>query len=368
MIDIAAVNLACAEGLPGSENIDRKALLAKLDRWAAYVKWQTDRHLYRLNDPKWAEAYAHSEARLRMEMIVGVLQQELGVRYNQAAVENLAYLNSAEIFIHGMLGHGEGGTCNSMPVLYVAIGRRLGYPMFLVRAKRHVFCRWDGWGERVNMDGSTSSGIGFPDDKYYHDWPEPLRAKELDSGDYLTSLTPARELAHSLYTRALCLAMHRRFPEALEAFLSAARWAPDDHLIRKHLRITESNLHLIHQSRVLSERERMLRLVEQMLPPLDGGIRHPLAKSQNATGWQPAPPWPAPNASGHRPLSVQDYLDVTNRRIQHLMRDDLLRFNRPDNRASFLAPSRRAPTNGIPSTLNFGRRSALWKPNHGGKP
>ena len=36
-VDIAAMNLACAVGLPGSENLDHSALLAKLDTWARYV-------------------------------------------------------------------------------------------------------------------------------------------------------------------------------------------------------------------------------------------------------------------------------------------------------------------------------------------
>ena len=36
-VDIATMNLACAEGLPGSEEIDRKAVRETLDRWAQAV-------------------------------------------------------------------------------------------------------------------------------------------------------------------------------------------------------------------------------------------------------------------------------------------------------------------------------------------
>ncbi|MCH8149303.1 MAG: hypothetical protein IH987_15185 [Planctomycetes bacterium] len=46
-VDIAALNLACADGLPGSQHIDRKALLAKLDVWAGYVAYETQRNRHR---------------------------------------------------------------------------------------------------------------------------------------------------------------------------------------------------------------------------------------------------------------------------------------------------------------------------------
>ena len=38
-----------------------------------------------------------------------------------------------DVFIHGMIVEGgKGGTCASMPVLYVAVGRRIGLPLYLV--------------------------------------------------------------------------------------------------------------------------------------------------------------------------------------------------------------------------------------------
>ena len=35
----------------------------------------------------------------------------------------------------------EGGTCGSMPVLYAAIGRRLGYPIMLTATNSHLLAR-----------------------------------------------------------------------------------------------------------------------------------------------------------------------------------------------------------------------------------
>ncbi len=42
--------------------------------------------------------------------------------------------DSRFLFIHGLLT-GFGGTCVSMPILYLAIARRLGYPLKLVETK-----------------------------------------------------------------------------------------------------------------------------------------------------------------------------------------------------------------------------------------
>lgn len=69
-VDLAVVNLLCAKGLPGTENLDIPAVLARLDEWAAKVKAETQRHLYRVTDPRYADHYAHSEARLRAEFLV----------------------------------------------------------------------------------------------------------------------------------------------------------------------------------------------------------------------------------------------------------------------------------------------------------
>lgn len=43
-------------------------------------------------------------------------------------------------------------------MLYVAIGRRLGYPLKLVECKGHLFVRWEDAKERFNIEG-TSRGL-----------------------------------------------------------------------------------------------------------------------------------------------------------------------------------------------------------------
>ncbi len=63
-----------------------------------------------------------------MLVLVMVLQRNLGVRATIIRFNAGPYdaTDSRNLFLHGLLT-GHGGTCVTMPVLYTAIGRRLGY-------------------------------------------------------------------------------------------------------------------------------------------------------------------------------------------------------------------------------------------------
>jgi len=227
-VDVALMNLLCAKGLPGAEDLDIPAALKKLDEWSAKVKHETDRHLYRVTDPQYAAHYNYSEARLRAEFIVQVLQEDCGVRYNPNRIYAPDFSDSRDTFIHGMLPDSNGGTCASMPIMYVAIGRRLWYPMKLVAAKEHLFCRWDDGKERFNIEGSGNGGVDYPPDDYYRTWPKPLTDTDMATGVFLTSMSPTEELAGFLHHRGMCLHQNGRMPEARSAFAEAHRLQPRD--------------------------------------------------------------------------------------------------------------------------------------------
>ena len=77
-VDIARMNLLCASRLPSTQHLDTPGInhaLATLDEWAKKVAFETDRHLYRLSDPRYAEHYGHSEAQFRAEMLVVMRKQ-----------------------------------------------------------------------------------------------------------------------------------------------------------------------------------------------------------------------------------------------------------------------------------------------------
>ena len=221
--DLAFLNLRAAEGLPGAEDLNIGIKLAQLDRWALRVRSETDANIYRFLAKK-AE-YNNSEAYYRMLMLVTVLQQDFGVHYNEKRITDVDFSNSQDLFIHGMIGSENGGTCVSMPVLYTSIARRLGYPVYLVNAKEHLFCRWDEPNERFNIEGSSRGMNSYEDEHYFH-WPREIEQSEVASGMYLKSLTVSESFAGFLASRGHCFEDIGNRPEASISYSLARRYAP----------------------------------------------------------------------------------------------------------------------------------------------
>jgi hypothetical protein len=211
--DIGSLNLEAALGLPGAENLNLDACVQKLDAWAKQVGAFTQDHWHLFQ--RSPEEYDFSRGNFLMLALVTFLQKHLGVHYNLSFSEgDYNATDSRDLFLHGILS-GHGGTCVTMPVLYIAIGRRLGYPLYLVRAKEHFFARWEEPdGERFNIE-CTSPGFRPLDDEYYHHRPKPLTAEDFRAGNFLRNLRPREELAEFLCQRAHCLIDHLRLGEAL---------------------------------------------------------------------------------------------------------------------------------------------------------
>jgi hypothetical protein len=230
--DIALANLLCAEGLSGASDANVQNVLEALDQWAIRVKSETERHLYRFR--KNPAEFENSEGYFRMLMMAVVLYEDFGVRYNPSLLSTAAsgvtdyafFANPRDVFITGLLGNERTGTCSSMPVLYIAIGRRLGYPLKLVTTKSHLFIRWEGNGERFNLE-ATGKGMNRYDDEHYKQWPFPVSEEEIKADGYLKSLTPDEELAVFLSIRGHCLMAVGRPSEAAKNYTDAARLAPE---------------------------------------------------------------------------------------------------------------------------------------------
>jgi len=223
--DTATLDLLCGSGLPGTEDIEPASCLARLGAMAARVASETARNLPRFQANP-AE-YRNSEAFYKMGMLVTVVREDFDTRYNPALISapgDSFFSDASDVFIQGLLSDKKLGTCSSMPVLYTAVARRLGYPVFLVAAKGHLFCRWDGAGERMNFEG-TGQGVLCHPDSYYKNWPRPISDAELARSAYLKNLSPRQELAVFLLARAECLLAADRKTEALLAAAAAMRQA-----------------------------------------------------------------------------------------------------------------------------------------------
>jgi hypothetical protein len=198
--------------------------------------------------------------------MVTVLQRDLGVRYNAEFMEGpFDASDSRTHFIHGPLT-GFGGTCVNLPILYAAIGRRLGYPLKFAFAKEHCFVRWVGAdGERFNIE-ATSLGYCSHNDEHYHHSPRPLSAKDLASGRFLRDLAPRQELASYLCSRAYVAMDNLLMPDCLQAFAVAAKL--DDRYEGDWATATVLNRILNNlQGRVADNEEQLRADIERATPP-----------------------------------------------------------------------------------------------------
>jgi len=243
-IDMALLNLVCAVGLPGAEELDIRHLLDTLDEWATLVRLETDRNYYKfIHAPG---GFNNSQAYFCILYMVTVLQCKCGVHYNPKWTSVTPDKPSprdfgrdaSDLFIHAIID-GVGGTCGSLPVLYAAVGRRLGYPLRIVKAHQHLFLRWDDpegkhWfhPDRFNIE-ATGRGLHCLPDDHHRTWPHEIPIEDIEAGIYLKSLTRREELAEFLATRGYCLSHNGDIGKAIESFIWAVKLAPHNrHFVR----------------------------------------------------------------------------------------------------------------------------------------
>ncbi|MFN0016927.1 MAG: transglutaminase family protein [Pirellulaceae bacterium] len=230
--DIAEVNLAASQYLPMAEDVDFTPLLRQIDQASDLCQAAISRAWGRRTSREFSLL---SDNQFRLLVMVTTLQRELGVRYNLPFSEGeYDATDSRNLFLHGILS-GHGGTCVTMPVLYLAIGRRLGFPLKLVKAKEHFFCRWEGSdGEKFNIEATCRGFKSDPDERYMN-WPRPISAIELERGWYLRSLSAREELSQFLAARGNCFFDNLLTRQAIEAYDYACKIDPDCPAHQNHL-------------------------------------------------------------------------------------------------------------------------------------
>ncbi len=223
-LDVAEVNLACAVGLPGAPTEAQAAeCIARLDYYAECVRDYTEKRLYVFRER--ASFYENSEAKFRMVCLVTCLSTCFQVRYHPDKRDMEAPLEARDRFIHGPL-LGAGGICASLPVVYAAVGRRLGYPLRLVSAYRHLFLHWEApCGERFHIEANDGS-MDFPEDDHYRQGIYAPGVAEEKAACYLVSKTPRMELAGFLTERSVSWLELGQFGPSVEAALWACALMP----------------------------------------------------------------------------------------------------------------------------------------------
>lgn len=239
-VDIAVLNLLCAEGLRGSDRLDMKLLLDRLDSLAVHVERETKRNQHLFDEHP--EKFKNSGAYFRMAMVATVLVQDLRIQYNPEREKQLEnghgmrsedskkfFGDSKDVFIHGLLDGKHYGTCASMPFLYVAVARRLGYPVTLATTASHFYVRYEeGNGKHLNVEATEHRAFITPsDDEYKNPWELHVSAEEINGLGHLRPLSNKEILGHSLLTRSEVLRSMKQYDKQAETWATAARYLPD---------------------------------------------------------------------------------------------------------------------------------------------
>lgn len=240
--DIARMNLLCAKGLPGSEDLDIEQCLQKLDHWAEYVrKKETQDYpgIFLRNQTYYKNSLAFSKG----IFLALIIKQDLGCDYNQQLVDSGAladmkntrfFRDSSDIFINGLLQGGT-GTCSSLPVLMVALGRRCDYPLYVVDCRAHAFVRWDDGTEKHNFEITSVGGVNSHSDEYYKKWPYPMTEDFIRKESKLKNLTNKELLGIFAKQRAICLIEHKRYEEAVVCCAFASSVFPDSESLEEDI-------------------------------------------------------------------------------------------------------------------------------------
>lgn len=227
-LDIAAANLLCALELPGAESISIDECRRGLDNGAARVHQETARLAYLFQ--RQPGTYQNSEARFRMMVLFTVLQRDFGIHADPelSDLSDSHFFSRAEhLFLHGAMLGLRRGTCSSLPPLFAAVGRRLGYPLKFVTVFQHVFLRWEGaTGERFNVECTTQGLVCHPD-HYYRYWPRKLTEEQERRLGSLQTLTPRQELSVFIGNRGHVLLGTYQLPGAVEAYAHASQLWPE---------------------------------------------------------------------------------------------------------------------------------------------
>lgn len=305
-VDPLVMNLIVARGIPEVGNLDIPKYAKIVDAWASQIE-AANRAAEPLskNDP----AYLVSrEFWLAGGMAVMLAGPAFGISYTR---DNLNPGSPDQQFIHGVIDNRK-GTCATMPVLYMAIGRRLGWPIKAVVSGDHMWARWDDGvpvaegGKRFNLEatnarseGGEGSFASLTDDQYIQ-WLETPRGS-IEGGSDMTSLTPRQVLGVFLQGRAGYWVEHKE-PAKAEADLRVAlECFPQNRDIRRFHAWVKSEVTGRSKSATRSRGGKSLDVErinrqhqearERLLPPLAQPVQNPtLVPSPIDPGFQAQPP------------------------------------------------------------------------------
>jgi len=204
-VDVVEMSVAVAREIPGCENLNYQHYKQIVDGWAGDVRrWMPAAEVnFHISPQQWRSDINF----FRLGLLATYLTRERGIRYaekysqEQKEGKNSRYEDPGAVLVHGLVDTLR-GTCATMPVLHVAIGRRLGWPVSLAAVGPHYVCRYDDGKVHYNIE-ATYTGPGFvsdSDEDYIKN--DHLPRKAVTTGSDFRSLTVREMLGVFIGMRA----------------------------------------------------------------------------------------------------------------------------------------------------------------------
>lgn len=126
-------------------------------------------------------------------------------------------------YINGLLDT-KSGSCFTLPLLYLALAQRLGYPIYPVSAPQHIFLRYVDPNLKMQNIEATGGGGYTPEELYVNDMEIP--SKGIETGTYLRTMTCRELLAELFGENALYWVKNHNAPKAIRYFEEAIKLNP----------------------------------------------------------------------------------------------------------------------------------------------
>lgn len=208
-IDLGHVALLLAtEAFPG---LEVKRYEKQLDRLAAEIRQFTKMMRSRTADA--------AKPDYLIRAMNTYLYKRLGFHYDQ---DDLNALQLKNRYLNGVLDT-KAGSCTTLPLLYLALAQRLGYPVYPVSAPQHLFCRFrlpDGTEQNIE----ATAGGWSPDEDYITQLEIP--AQGLKSGAYMETMTYRQLLGDLIAENGSYWARQRDFIRAIKYYTLALKLNP----------------------------------------------------------------------------------------------------------------------------------------------
>lgn len=186
-------------------------------------------------------------------------------------------------YINGLLDT-KSGSCVTMPLLYLALAQRLGYPVYSVSAPQHLFLRYvDPNLEMQNIE--ATSGGGYSSDADYIVAME-IPNRGIDTGAYLQTMTYKEVLAELFAENTTYWIRNHDYPKAVHYLEQSLRLNPRNaevyriygnlqlDLVKSHrviqvsdnlmVKIVEENRQLQKRNQLISKGQELLRKADEL--------------------------------------------------------------------------------------------------------